>query len=196
MSLRIYAVLLFHLIFIGLTIPIMGRTAENPDILLNIEEPQSGERYAGVANLRGWAVAPIALERIEVYLDGIYLYDVPLGGNRGDVAAAFPSYSNARYSGFAMAFNYGNYSGGPHELALRAVDINGNHLERRVAFEIERFPNPYITSGVQIDAGTSFTIGIDNSIAIQNLIVEGQSYDLTLRWRKATQGFAVEQITP
>jgi hypothetical protein len=87
-----------------------------------------------VANLRGWAVAPQELVRVEVYMDGLYMFDVPLGGNRDDVAGhpVFGSYPNADRASFAMALNYGDYAAGCHEFLFRAIDSNGDWQERRV----------------------------------------------------------------
>jgi hypothetical protein len=174
--------------------------ADNPSILLNIEEPRPAVSYQGVANLRGWAVAPLPLERIEVYLDDVYAFDVPLGGNREDVGNAFPNYPNADRSGFAMAFNYGDHAAGSHELLVRAIDSNGDWRERRVQFRIERFADNYVehpTERVRIDPfDTSFIVRDATGFAIQGLEVNGGSYDLELRWRNQAQSFVIEQITP
>lgn len=177
--------------------------AENSDILLNVEEPRAGVGYQGVANLRGWALAPkpLLLEGIEVYMDGLYMFDVPLGGNRDDIGDRFSdTYSDAYRSGFAMALNYGDYAAGGHTLLIRAIDSNGDWRERRVEFRIERFADNYVNhpeEPVHIDpANTSFVVRDATGFAIQGLEVDGGSYDLELRWRNQAQGFAIEQITP
>ena len=44
----------------------------NKDIKVTIEEPAVGQSYSGIANLRGWAVAPEGLNIfLDVYIDGI-----------------------------------------------------------------------------------------------------------------------------
>ena len=35
----------------------------------------------GIGMIRGWAVSSDAIERVEVFVDGEYLYDIPHGGN-------------------------------------------------------------------------------------------------------------------
>jgi hypothetical protein len=45
---------------------------------LSLEEPVAGSVYSGVGNLRGWSVASIGVDRIEVWMDGVYTFDAPL----------------------------------------------------------------------------------------------------------------------
>ncbi len=168
--------------------------ANNDQIVLALEEPVGGTTYSGVANIRGWAVAPQGLQRIELYLDGALQGNIPLGGRRADVGDAYPGYPGSADSGFAMAFNYSTLSAGPHTLTVRAVDAAGATRDASAAFTVTRFANAYIAdpAAVSLDQATLSRTG--NVIAIQNLMVEGQSYAVHLAWRPATQGFAVSQI--
>ena len=40
------------------------------------------------AGTPGWAVSGI--ERVEIFIDGVYEFDAPYGASRGDVGKAFP----------------------------------------------------------------------------------------------------------
>lgn len=168
----------------------------DPDMILNIGEPAEGQSYSGVANLRGWAIAKAELNRIELYMDGNLLYNIPFGGTRKDVERQYPGYPNSANSGFAMAFNYSNYAIGPHSITIRAYDTNENFIEKTVNFNIVRFTNPFVTTGIGIDYTAGITIGENNEIHIARMWVFDKHYSVTLRWRKATQGFAIEEITP
>ena len=45
----------------------------------SLEEPVKDNVYAGVGNLRGWAVATAGIEKIEIWIDGAYEFDAPMG---------------------------------------------------------------------------------------------------------------------
>jgi len=63
-------------------------------IVLTLEEPQEGGTYTGISNLRGWAIAESGIDKIELDIDGVYAYDIQMGGNRGDVGSAYPDFKN------------------------------------------------------------------------------------------------------
>lgn len=170
----------------------------DPDeyIILNIEEPTSSSRYSGVANVRGWAVAPTGISRIQQFIDGVYRTDIPSGGRRSDVGNAYPAYPGSIQSGFSMAFNYSALASGMHELKIRATDNQIASKEVSILFEVIRFQNSFITDPGAISL-TNATCAVDgNSVNLTNLTAEGISYDTTLQWRTATQGFEFTRIVP
>jgi hypothetical protein len=175
-------------------IPMGSQAATNEQIILRLEEPESGNVYSGVGNIRGWAVAPQGIQRIELEIDGIYQTNIPSGGLRTDVGDAYPTYPNADESGFSMAFNYSNLALGPHTITVRAVDGQGDDRVVTATFNVTRFDNAFISnpSGVSISGATVRDEG--ESILIDNLLVEGKRYDVRLNWRLAMQGFAITQI--
>ena len=58
-------------------------SAEN--VRVNLEEPQDASLYSGISNLRGWAVAESGIAAIEIDIDGIYAFNVPMGGARARI---------------------------------------------------------------------------------------------------------------
>ncbi|MDG1683344.1 MAG: hypothetical protein P8H99_04300 [Luminiphilus sp.] len=52
---------------------------------LALEEPLNNETHLGIGNLRGWALASSGIAKLEVLVDGGYVYNAPYGGQRGDV---------------------------------------------------------------------------------------------------------------
>ena len=40
--------------------------------------------------IRGWALSGEPIERVEVYVDGEYAFDVPYGDPRADIANKYP----------------------------------------------------------------------------------------------------------
>jgi len=100
--------LLINFLVILLLLPILVIAETNEDIILTVEEPLDSSVYSGVSNIRGWTVAPLGIERIELLVNGVFQTNIPSGGRRSDVGAEFPDFPNSNESGFAMAFNYSN----------------------------------------------------------------------------------------
>jgi len=186
--------LLINFLVILLLLPILVIAETNEDIILTVEEPLDSSVYSGVSNIRGWTVAPLGIERIELLVNGVFQTNIPSGGRRSDVGAEFPDFPNSNESGFAMAFNYSNLVEGQNIITIRAVDSNGDTNEKSVAFNVTRFENTFINDPMKINL-TDVTISHnDSSIFVDNMSADGQNYDMRLDWRTATQGFAITQI--
>lgn len=193
-QLRIGVWLTMVALWMGL-IPTATQAATNEQIILNVEEPGSGSVYSGVGNIRGWAVAPQGIQRIELAIDGAYRTNIPSGGLRTDVGDAYPTYPNADESGFSMAFNYSNLASGPHTITVRAVDGRGDDRVVTSTFNVTRFDNAYISDPSAVSL-TNSTVSHDaTTVYLNNLLVDGIPYNLHLRWQPSTQGFAIEAIT-
>lgn len=166
------------------------------DIVLTVEEPILSSTYGGVSNLRGWVVGSAGIDRVELYVDGAFATNVPVGGLRSDVGDRYPTYPDSRNAGFSMAFNYSNLSAGSHAIRVLAVDRDGVSREASVRFDVTRFDNPYIADPTTINlADTTSTLGT-RSIALKNMSADGKTYDVRLDWRTEVQGFVITQVTP
>lgn len=169
-------------------------SAEN--VRVNLEEPRDAALYSGISNLRGWAVAESGIAAIEIDIDGTYAFNVPMGGARGDVANAYPDYPDSDLSGFSMAFNYKGLESGEHVVTARAISNDGNIATRDATINVARFVSSYISDVEQIDTGTVSQVTTDGqSIALKDIAVEGQKWDITLSFDTATQGFALTEIS-
>ena len=71
-----------------------------PPVMLYVERAALDNR--GQLLVHGWAVSLTAMVAVQVYVDEARIGAAKLGGRRDDVADAFPAYSNARTSGFAL----------------------------------------------------------------------------------------------
>ena len=159
-----------------------------------LEEPVSSETHTGVGNLRGWAVSSDGIAKVEIYIDGVYAFDAPYGGNRGDVGGAFPDVSGSTESGFSLAYNYSDLSAGTHSISALAYDAEGNTFESAADFEVVRFDSSFIASAEAIDLSqASCTVGSDE-VSIVDVLVEDAVHDLRLKWRTAEQGFEIIEI--
>ena len=171
-------------------------TDPNEYIILNIEEPAPSSQYTGVANVRGWAVAPTGISRIQQFVDGAYSTDIPSGGMRVDVGNAYPAYPSSIQSGFSMAFNYSALESGMHEIKIRATDNVGASKEVPISFEVIRFQNSFITDPGMVRFSNATCTVDGNSVHLTNLTAEGIGYDTILQWRTATQGLEFTRIVP
>ncbi len=172
--------------------------AQNSAIRVTLGEPSSGGIYAGISNLRGWAIAPYGIDKVELYIDGVYMYDIPYGGARKDIGNAFPGYPDADYSGFSMAFNYKNLTPGLHTFTARAIDMNGDYNDSTATFSALRFNSTFIadTKSVDVSQISAFEALDNNRFKLSGIEVEGSKWNLVIGWNRASQGFEIEQISP
>ncbi|GIS02069.1 MAG: hypothetical protein CM15mP103_06200 [Gammaproteobacteria bacterium] len=91
--------------------------------------------------MRGWAVATVGVDRVEIWIDGAYAFDAPYGGERGDVGGVFPDINDSVNSGFSTAWNYNLMDLGEHTITARAYNTNGQYAESSKTFLVTRFPN-------------------------------------------------------
>jgi len=167
------------------------------DLIVYLEEPINGGTASGVSNIRGWAVSPHPIQRIDLYIDGNLTFTLPYGGTRPDVGAAFPTYPGSANSGFSMAYAFGVLSAGSHTFLARAVDNVGNVRDSVATFNVVRFPSSFISNPAEVNLqGGRTTIVDGNTLLLTNVTVQGVSYTLTLRWNTATQGFALVAADP
>jgi hypothetical protein len=164
------------------------------DIRLEIDEPTPGGVHTGIGNVRGWAISSNHIERVEIFIDGAYQFDIPHGGSRGDVGNAFPKIENSALSGYAAAVNYNNLSPGEHELVVRASDTFGSTIERQVTFEVIRFEESFISASDDFELGWAGLAALGRTITIYGAVIGEHRYNLTLQWRASTQGFEIIRI--
>ena len=186
------------LFFVWLTFSLNTTAQEEntEDVKLTLEEPAQSGTYTGISNLRGWAVAASGIDRIEAYIDGDYVFDIPMGGLRGDVANAYPDYPNSNLSGFSMAFNYKGLSPGEHEVLVKAISVDGNQAETSAVFTVKKFVNDYIRypSEFALQSITDAFVSGD-SLVIKGATVEGEQWDFSLSFDTASQGLEITDIT-
>lgn len=159
-----------------------------------LEEPVATQAHTGVGNLRGWAVATDGIAKVTILIDGIYAFDAPYGGSRGDVGGAFPDVPNAAESGFSLAFNYSSLQAGAHTITAVAYTPDGATRESSAEFEVVRFDSPFITGDDVVNLNNSSCMVEADQISIVDATVDGAILDLLLKWRTAEQGFEIVEI--
>jgi len=161
---------------------------------LALEEPLNGETHMGIGNLRGWSVASSGITKVEVLVDGAYVYDAPYGGQRGDVGGAFSEIQNSDKSGFSLAYNYSALTAGEHTITVVAHSELGNTLEKSSTFSVVKFAKNFISdpNAVNLNSATCSLAG--DAIKLFDAYVDEIVYDVTLKWRKPEQGFEIIEI--
>lgn len=171
--------------------------AESAEARLSLEEPVNQSVASGVSNIRGWAVAPSGVRKLELFVNGDYISDIPYGGDRGDVEAAFPDIVNAGQSGFGQTFNYGLLGSGEHTMTIRAYTNDGGFSEKTSTFTVAAFEESFISEeGFPSLRDASVSLNSETGeILVQNVsLADNSTYDLALQWRKATQGFEIVEV--
>lgn len=180
--------------FLGLCAALSPPVSADVVLRIMLEEPVAGEIHGGVGNLRGWAVATDGIDKIEIMIDGVYAFDAPYGGARGDVGSAFPEVANASESGFSLAYAYSNLSPGSHTISAVAHTLEGDTQTSSATFETVRFKQSFISGADAVDlAATSCTVAGDE-ISASNALIGGDRYDMVLDWRTAEQGFEIIKV--
>jgi len=165
------------------------------DLRLAIEEPSAGAMHSGIGMVRGWAVSSNPIERVEVFVDDEYRFDIPYGGLRRDVGNLFQNIENSEKSGYASAVNFNGLGQGDHTLRVRVTDTFGSVKERDVEFGVTRFQKGFISADDIIELGWTTDISaLGQRITIRGATIAEGRYDITLEWRTSSQAFEITSI--
>ena len=171
-----------------------GSSEPVSSLRVNLEEPAVDLVHMGVGNLRGWAISSAGIRKVEAFLDGELLGEIPYGGVRRDVGRVFPDIDGSDKSGFSMSFNYGGLSAGTHTIDVVAHSIDKQTASASAQFETVRFDKEFIGAGEVINLNAAASVLTSDQIQVENVSIAGKSYNLVLRWRTAEQGFEIVEI--
>ena len=171
-----------------------GSSEPISSLRVNLEEPAVGLVHMGVGNLRGWAVSSAGIRKVEAFLDGELLGEIPYGGAREDVGLVFPGIDDSDQSGFSMSFNYSGLSAGTHTIEVVAHSFDNKTASDSAQFETVRFDKEFIGAGEVVNLNAATSVLTNDQIRVENVSIAGKSYNLLLRWRTAEQGFEIVEI--
>ncbi len=119
--------------------PSGGASAVDTERLLFIDAPKLTEaadpvEVGGSLAIVGWALARSGVASIGIALDDVPVLAAQYGIARGDVAAAYPDWNGAAYSGFAASIPARVMAPGPHTVGVTVLDKGG--ASATVAFGI------------------------------------------------------------
>lgn len=181
---------------IGVTAaPVPPITEPDTKIIVQLEEPADNSVVTGVGNLRGWAISPQGVDRVEYSIDGGPMKVIPYGGSRPDVAIPFPGYPDAPFWGFAKSYAYGLQTPDrPHTITVRAIEDSGNYNEVTHTFNVTAFHKGYFPNPEDMDISSSSCSQNGSSILLNNIKVEDTPYNAKLEWRVPAQQFGIVEI--
>lgn len=166
---------------------------------LTLETPRYNASIGQIGQIRGWALHPNQIvDVVEIYIDGEFYSEVPVGGQRNDVYNAYPSAVNSRYSGWAQTVNFKDFAEGYHDLEIRAYTTAGRYNSVTGYFCVEKVPGGnFISDPTRIDFKSMEMFHMaKNAVLLQKITIDGEFYNMELHWDTATQGFIVEQVEP
>lgn len=179
----------------GLECPVVSSyTSLDDQIVVTLEEPAHNTIRSGVGNLRGWAVGPDGIDRVEYFIDGISRGTIPYGGCRQDVGYVYSDYPGSAHSVYSAAFNYGLLTPGPHTVEVRAISGKGDYNSTVNNFEAIRFHRPFIADPDEVNIEASSCEPISGVYELKNLVIEGKMYEVTLKWQSPAQQFHIVEI--
>ena len=171
-----------------------GGSNDSDSFKVNLEEPAVDLVHMGIGNLRGWAISSAGIRKVEAFLDGELLGEIPYGGAREDVGLVFPGIDDSDQSGFSMSFNYSGLSAGTHTIEVVAHSFDNKTASDSAQFETVRFDKEFIGAGEVVNLNAATSVLTNDQIRVENVSIAGKSYNLLLRWRTAEQGFEIVEI--
>lgn len=91
-----------------------------------IETPRPGRIFAGQMRFEGWALDWETVNRVEVYVDGVYIGDAAYGvDSRASVRAQFPGYPDTDFPVWRLNYDSNDFSDGVHQVQILVIDDLG-----------------------------------------------------------------------
>ena len=172
---------------------------QDDNLKITLETPRSQHHIGQIGQIRGWALHPNQIvDVVEIYIDGEFYSEVPVGGQRNDVYNAYPNAVNSRYSGWAQTVNFKDFAEGYHDLEVRAYTTAGRYNSVTGEFCVEKFAGRNFISDpsiINFKTISRFHMA-QNALLFQKVEIDGEYYDMEVHWDTATQGFIVEQVEP
>ncbi|HUP60140.1 MAG TPA: hypothetical protein VNA69_06955 [Thermoanaerobaculia bacterium] len=147
------------------------------DFVGDVELPDPNKTQSGMVLVRGWALDPGQISKIELYVDDQYQHDLVINLPRIDIVEAYPTYPGIHIArpGFMTGFSANRFSNGPHTVELRIYTTDGglHFLGRRT-----------ITINNTINQAPFGFIDIPNGVGVHNAV---SSFPVT-GWAADTDG--------
>jgi len=158
-----------------------------------IEAPESNSVQSGITQIYGWASDAEPIVKVELYVDGQEGNTMVLGsgGERADVAAAYPNDHDPLHSGFATAFHTKLLSNGPHSITVEATNQSGEKTEVTTSFIVSNTPDAgVLTDAIDLSNATARISG--NHLFLDNVVVNGVVYNnFELAFDDVINGFRI-----
>ena len=105
----------------------------------------------------------------------------------------FPDIPNSD-KGYATPLNYSALGLGNHTITVKVTDRFGSSLERVKEFASLAFHKSYIGKDDIVEMGWSYTTALGKDILVYDAEIDGQYYNLVLRWSTREQSFKIVSV--
>src|SRR6266550_4063975 len=101
------------------------------DLIAALDFPDPSVANSGMIFMKGWVLDPLAVTKIELYVDDQFQYNVNKGLPRIDVLEAYPNYPGIHNMapGFETGFQAGRFTNGPHTVMGKVYFSDGRVFE-------------------------------------------------------------------
>ena len=158
-----------------------------------LEAPAANSIQSGITQIYGWATDVEPVVKVELYIDGQESQTMVLGsgGERADVAAAYPNDYDPLHSGFATAFHTKLLSNGPHTITIEAKNQSGEETKVTSTIIVSNTPDETVlTDTIDLSGATARISG--NHIFLDGVVVNGTTYNnFELRFDEVINGFRI-----
>lgn len=110
-------------------IPVVFRCADvggNEPAFGDVDLPVSGLFFGGIVEITGFAVDFQGVDRVELYVDGVFVGNALFGFPRPGVAARFPGYPDSAAAGWTFGLDTTQLANSFHNLQILIVDDTGD----------------------------------------------------------------------
>jgi hypothetical protein len=128
----------------ALCVPALLAQQPQPQFVGDVDLPDVGQPQSGVVLVRGWALDPQQISRIELWVDDRYQHNAVKFLPRIDIIEAFPDWPGIHSArpGFITGFLASRFPNGPHIVEIRVVTSDGQiHFLGRRTIQINNSIN-------------------------------------------------------
>jgi hypothetical protein len=161
-----------------------AKTEDLPTAVL--ENPTGNQKVSGILPIYGWALDPKGIARIELFIDGQLIGNIPYGGVRPDVKQSYPDFPDAENSGFAMIWNYSTLGPGDHSIKVKVYNREGQTKDLEAPVTVKTFHGDFVDK-----MNPSKRLLRNNSVTADGTT---QRYNIEIEWSDALQGFEIIDI--
>jgi uncharacterized repeat protein (TIGR02543 family) len=153
-----------------------------------IESPGDGKTLSGVKPIYGWALDGEAVKKVELFIDGHSVCQIPYGGLREDLKERHPMYPEAEQGGFALIWNFSLLSAGDHTIGIKVHNSRGDVLDLSAKISVIKFHGDLVTD---LTPDTPYTCPV-------TVTADGvtRTYDVNVQWLSEIQDFGITEIVP
>jgi Bacterial Ig domain len=128
----------------------------------DVDAPDPARIHSGVVLVKGWALDPAQISRIELWVDDQFLHKTVMFLPRIDVEQAYPDWPGIHTArpGFTTGFLASRFPDGPHTVEMRAYASNG---------DVHTFGRRTITINNSINQSPFGALDIPGGVGITNL---------------------------